>query len=57
MATIEHIIAFCERIPTSFGKILSRITADWAGKVKEALFLLLEVTQARRNQANIFGVS
>jgi hypothetical protein len=56
MATIEIIIAFREGIATSFGKILFRIATNRAREIEKAFFLLFEITQARRNQAKIFGV-
>jgi hypothetical protein len=56
MATIEHIIAFIKGIPTSFDKILFGITTEWAREIKQTIFLLLEVTQARRNQAKILNI-
>jgi hypothetical protein len=57
VTAVEHIVAFTEGIPTGFAEILTGIATNRAREIEQAHILLLEVTQARRNQANIFGIS
>ena len=56
MATIEIIITFGKGIPTSFGEILFGIPTNWAGEIKKAFFLLLEITQTGRKKAKILNI-
>jgi hypothetical protein len=49
MAIIKEVSAFLKHITSCFTEILLTVTANGAGEVPKVIFLLLEITQARRN--------
>jgi hypothetical protein len=53
--TVEkEVSAFLKHITSCLAQILLTIPTDGAGEVPKVIFLLLEVTQARRNQPDVF---
>jgi hypothetical protein len=55
MTPIKEIVAFGKNIPTGFCFVFLRVAAKRTTHVEKIGILLLEVTQARRNQLYIFG--
>jgi hypothetical protein len=55
MTSIKEIVAFGKNIPTGLCFVFGTIATERAREVPQVGILLLEITQARRNQLYIFG--